>query len=371
MGVLSLIAKLGLDASGFRAGLKQSQSAADKFGKNVGGSLKNQLAAAFGTAAFVSAAKSMSDYAGRIDDLSQKLGVSRGALQEWDYAASQNSATLDQVTKSLEKLSVAREAALKQPAGEQSNAFREMGIAADQLRTARLEDLLKAIATSVKSASDPQQKMASGIKLLGEEGSKLFPAMRSGFDEAAERARNMGVVIRDDAILSVRKLGDQITDMKFRARSAFFALEPLFSLIGKTATQIEVGLAFASGFLGSMSYSPSMSQAFDAAIAASNEVFNRDAGFSSDAVKNQLTTEGLLGSGPSATYSATTAASKTATKGPGLGFSANSLQQIGAYVGQNPILFESKQQTKVLLKVSKTLEQIERAQRLTGGGFLA
>jgi hypothetical protein len=80
--------------------------------------------------------------------------------------------------------------------------------------------------------------------------------------------------------------------------------------------------------------------------------------------------EGLLGSGPLITL-IPPPHRKPPPKAHGLGFSANSLQQIGAYVGQNPILFESKQQTKVLLKVSKTLEQIERAQRLTGGGFLA
>jgi hypothetical protein len=105
MGVLSLIAKLGMDASGFRAGLKQSQSAADKFGKNVGGSLKNQLAAAFGTAAIVSSRYKASRRLRGQDrrSLTIRSGVSKKALQEFDYAAQQNSAASGPRHKTLQK----------------------------------------------------------------------------------------------------------------------------------------------------------------------------------------------------------------------------------------------------------------------------
>jgi hypothetical protein len=372
MGVLSLIAKLGLDASGFHRGIKQSESAVSKFGRNATGALKGQLAAAFGTAAFVSATKSLLDYAGKIDDLSFKLGISRSALQEFDYAAAQNSATLDQVTASLAKLSVARMDALRTGNGDIAKAFADLNISVEELKNARLEDLLQKISAAFVEAGDPQQKLGSAIKVLGKSGANLVPVFRASFDAMAAGAHTAGTIIEDETIVKLRKLGDQMTDLKFRSRSLFSELVPVFSLMGRVASQIEAALAATSAFAGSMSYSPSIGQAIDAAAAASASVLNRDSFSSDEKIRAQLDRENLLGMGGDLSFDSTdTAASKAAKKGPGLGFSANSLQQIGAFVGQNPILFESKQQTKVLLKMSKTLDQMERAQRLTGGGFLA
>jgi hypothetical protein len=246
MGVLSLIAKLGLDASGFHRGIKQSESAVSKFGRNATGALKGQLAAAFGTAAFVSATKSLLDYAGKIDDLSFKLGISRSALQEFDYAAAQNSATLDQVTASLAKLSVARMDALRTGNGDIAKAFADLNISVEELKNARLEDLLQKISAAFVEAGDPQQKLGSAIKVLGKSGANLVPVFRASFDAMAAGAHTAGTIIEDETIVKLRKLGDQMTDLKFRSRSLFSELVPVFSMMGRVASQIEAALAATS-----------------------------------------------------------------------------------------------------------------------------
>ena len=56
--------------------------------------------------------------------------------------------------------------------------------------------------------------------------------------------------------------------------------------------------------------------------------------------------------------------------GAGLGFNVNSLQQIGAFVGQNRILFEARTQTATQKKMALSLSKIEGHLRTSGGGFL-
>ena len=49
--MFSILAKLGLDATGFQIGLKRAESGVSKFSKDIGSSLKGQIASAFGAAA--------------------------------------------------------------------------------------------------------------------------------------------------------------------------------------------------------------------------------------------------------------------------------------------------------------------------------
>jgi hypothetical protein len=369
MGVLSLIAKLGIDTSGFRAGLKQSQSAADKFGKNVGGSLKGQLAAAFGVAAMVQGTKRLVDYSTKIDDLSIRLGVSKKALQEFDYAAQQSSGGLDDVVNSMQKLATSRADALKNPTGDMAQSFRDLGISVEQLKSARLEDLLKSVGEGFKSAATPQEKMASGLRVLGETGAKLIPAMISGLDEMADSAHKAGVIISDDASKNLREFGDILTTTTFKARALASELASMtLTAAGWTTELIGAEMDGVGAFWGAVSAGASSGEAAEAMNSAMESVIMkniraRDARRAAAANQGRVNTAGV-------DFSNDAAGASTTAKGHGLGFTANSLQQIGAFVGQNPILFEARTQTATQKKMALSLSKIEGHLRTSGGGFL-
>ena len=123
MAIFSLLAKLGLDGTAFETGLKRSQSMAKGIGREISGSLAGMFAvdkiAEFGMKAI--------ETAGKLNDLSTRLGVSVEFLQEMQYAAEQSGASLEDVAGAVEKISIARMKALS---GDKASIelFDKMGI---------------------------------------------------------------------------------------------------------------------------------------------------------------------------------------------------------------------------------------------------
>ena len=62
MNILKLAAQLVLDGKGFKAGLKEAEVSANRFGNNVAKDIKSKLAGAFGVGALVYGAKKLIDF---------------------------------------------------------------------------------------------------------------------------------------------------------------------------------------------------------------------------------------------------------------------------------------------------------------------
>src|SRR5688572_3177629 len=86
---LNLRAYLGLDGVGFERGLNKARSQAAAFGASLRRDMRSHFLAAFGVGAFVAATKNVMDYAGRVHDMSKRLGISTDAFQELDFALKQ------------------------------------------------------------------------------------------------------------------------------------------------------------------------------------------------------------------------------------------------------------------------------------------
>ena len=106
---------------------KEVQSVGDSFKKTLA-NIKNVAigAGALGTAAIAGANK-IAETADEIDKMSQKVGFSTQAYQEWDYIASQNGTTMDTlqggITDLAEKMQDAAEGT-----GEASEIFAALGV---------------------------------------------------------------------------------------------------------------------------------------------------------------------------------------------------------------------------------------------------
>lgn len=103
MAILKLIAQLGLDKTGFDAGM----AAAGKQVNQFGAGLKSQLAGAFSAAAVTAFVKSIIDTGSEIKDLSDRLGVSAKDVQEFGMAAKLGGQDADVFARSLEKIRLA------------------------------------------------------------------------------------------------------------------------------------------------------------------------------------------------------------------------------------------------------------------------
>ena len=209
MGNFSLLAKLGLDSSSFESGAKRAESISKKFGKEMTGA----LATAFSVEKVVQFGLEAVSAAGKLSDLSDRVGVSAGFLQEMQFAAEQTGASLEDVTTSIEKLSVARAQAL---AGSETkmNAFKLLGISADDLKTLRSEDLFTKIGDTIKNAPNPQNLLAPFREIAGKGAGALIPAMIEGLQDTAQKARELGLVMNDNVVASLDDAADRIDTLK-------------------------------------------------------------------------------------------------------------------------------------------------------------
>ena len=209
MGNFSLLAKLGLDSSSFESGAKRAESISKKFGKEMTGA----LATAFSVEKVVQFGLEAVSAAGKLSDLSDRVGVSAGFLQEMQFAAEQTGASLEDVTASVEKLSVARAQAL---AGSETkmNAFKLLGISADDLKTLRSEDLFTKIGDTIKNAPNPQNLLAPFREIAGKGAGALIPAMIEGLQDTAQKARELGLVMNDNVVASLDDAADRIDTLK-------------------------------------------------------------------------------------------------------------------------------------------------------------
>jgi hypothetical protein len=216
--MLSLIVRLGFDGKEFANGLAKARAQANHFGAAIGSSLKSRLAGFAAVAAGGFGVKETIDYASKVQDLSERLGVSTGALQELDFAARLTGGTLDDFSTVLQKLAVTRKAALDDPGGDTAVAFQRLGISADQLRSARLEDLLHGIGAEFNGLADPQERIAEMVQVLGRGSPAVFAAMRAGLREAGDEARNLGLVMDAETIRKLDDLGDSFSVLMIRLR---------------------------------------------------------------------------------------------------------------------------------------------------------
>lgn len=199
--------KATLDGSGWEAGINKISSSTNKFATIGLGALKSQLAAAFGAGAILALSKKTIDYAGHINDLSQQLGVSVEKLQEFDFAAKQNGASVDTFASFLEKLASARAKALE---GNEDlkNSFKEFGIEVADLKGKRLDELTSQIANRVKDAD--VQKIVAPLKEIGGKGAgQLIATFKAGLDEAGEEARESGVIMKESVVQQLDEIGDR------------------------------------------------------------------------------------------------------------------------------------------------------------------
>lgn len=353
--MLSLKGILGLDASGFELGLKRAGSAADKFQSSIKNSISNKLAGFLSAAAIAAGAKKIADYAGEVNDLSQRLGISTDAVQQWEHAAVQAGGTADHVAKFFEALAVARGKAL---GGDQGalNSFAKLGVQSKDLSSKRLEEIGFQIGNAVKAGD--AQKLIAALKDVGGKGAmQLVAAFKSGLAEAFQDAP----LIKTEDIIRLDALGDQFNTFGKQLMAAF---APVISFIGQAILGVWDDIrsipAFLGEFMGTLrmggTFKDALKYAQDAIGDIEKESNARDKAMD-DAVKNSKNRTGQ--DSPSVTYQNPSVShnqedSKTITRASS-SLNINSLQQAGALVRFNPLQNEVTKNTEALRELTRKL----------------
>ncbi len=219
-----LIWNIKSNTSDFDKGAASSETSVKSLStkmKNFGTLMKGSAVAGaivFVTKKLYDMASQSAEMSDRVDKMSQKIGISREAFQEWDFILSQSGASADGLQTSVKTLSnAAAEAA--QGTAEYKDEFDRLGISVTDVNGVMKdqETLFNEVFGALSDMEDQTQRTATASKLLGRSATELAPAMNAGSDsveELRDRAHELGLVVNDEVIDAGVAFTDNVDEMK-------------------------------------------------------------------------------------------------------------------------------------------------------------
>ncbi len=198
----------------------KGQSVAKTLGQGVQSAVKWGTAIVGGATAAVGGLLAVTSkttaYADEIDKLSERTGINREELQRWKYAAEQSGADIGKLETGVKTLSGVMDEAIRGNA-KASEAFGQLGISIDDLKTRSQEDIFNQIMNSLGDMEQGAQRNALGNDLLGKSYTEMLPLLNAGadgMDALKNRADELGIVMSEDMVKSNVKLADTMEDVK-------------------------------------------------------------------------------------------------------------------------------------------------------------
>jgi len=199
-----------------QATLKNVSASVGKFGK----SLAISGAAVLGAGSAVltpllGAAGLFMKTGGEIDDLSQRSGIAVEQLSTLGYAAQQNGASLESLSKGVIKMQQGLADAANGSESARSK-LESLGLSVEGLLAQSPDEQFRTIAEALSRITDPAQRTAAAMDLFGKSGVELIPMLaggREGIEELEQRARSLGLVMSGESASAAAQLGDLYDDL--------------------------------------------------------------------------------------------------------------------------------------------------------------
>lgn len=217
MNVFEIWAKIGLDSSEYEKGLADSEKQA----KGIGG----KLSSAFGVAtkavgvlttatgalgaAFVGTSSSVAAYGDNIDKMSQKMGMSAEAYQEWDAVMQHSGTSMETLKASMKTLANAAESG--------NSAFTELGITQEEIAKMSQEELFSKTIEALQNVKDETKRTYLAGKTLGRGATELGALLNTSAEDTQamkDRVHELGGVMSDEAVKAAAAYQDSLQDMQ-------------------------------------------------------------------------------------------------------------------------------------------------------------
>ena len=219
------------------------KSAGSKFGNAFSGALKTggKIMAGMGAAAtaltgtLIAGANATAQYGDHIDKMSQKMGISAQAYQEWDAIMQHSGASIDSMQRGMTTLSKAVE--------NGSDAFEALGISQEQLASMNQEEIFAETIKALQGMEEGTERTVLAQELLGGSSKELGALLNASAEETEamrQKVHELGGVMSDDAVKAAAAYQNSLQDMK----TAFSGLKN--NLVGEllpSMTSVMDGLA--------------------------------------------------------------------------------------------------------------------------------
>jgi hypothetical protein len=187
-------------------------------------------------------AREVIQFGSHVSDLADRLGISTTAIQQWDFAAKQNGATIDDVARFFQNLAKRREKALEGN-DEAISDFKRFGVTLDDLKNKRFEDIGLQIHRAFK-AGDPQ-KMLSDLQQIGGRGAATLATM---FASDMEGLFSQATIIPPDTIEKLDEIDDRFAEIAANFKSGL--AQAVVFLVDAVSGAVEIFRTVAAGVIG-------------------------------------------------------------------------------------------------------------------------
>ncbi len=190
-GTFGEVLKANLTAEAVIAGLKAIAGAV----KQVGEALGETVTAA-------------AEYGDNVDKMSQKMGMSSDAYQEWAFIMEHCGTSIDGLQSGMKTLATAAETG--------SDAFTKLGISQDQIANMSQEELFSATISALQNVSDETERTYLAGKLLGRGATELGPLLNTSAEETEamrQQVHDLGGVMSEDAVKAAAAYQDSLQNL--------------------------------------------------------------------------------------------------------------------------------------------------------------
>ena len=161
------------------------------------------------TKAIMDGVSAAADYGDNIDKMSQKMGLSTDAYQEWDFVMQHCGTSIEALKPSMKTLAMAAE--------KGSDAFAQLGISEEQIASMSQEELFNATIAGLQNVTDETQRTALAAELLGRGATELGPLMNMTAEETEamrQQVHDLGGVMSEDAVKAAAAYKDSLQNMQ-------------------------------------------------------------------------------------------------------------------------------------------------------------
>lgn len=221
MNVFDLVAKISLDTSDYTGALNEASEETQSVGSRIGKGLKTAGkvgAVAIGAVGVAGAAmakelwngtKELAAYGDNIDKMSQKMGMSAEAYQEWDAVMQHSGTSMEAMKSSMKTLANAAESG--------SDAFEQLGISQEEIANMSQEELFGRTIEALQNVEDTTTRTYLAGKTLGRGATELGALLNTSAEDTQamkDRVHELGGVMSDDAVKAAAAFQDNMQDLQ-------------------------------------------------------------------------------------------------------------------------------------------------------------
>lgn len=216
-----LFAKITLDTGEYERKLDKAGEKTASFGDKLKSGLANATkvaaagiaaataAASAFTAATVKGVSEIAEYGDNIDKMSQKMGLSAQAYQEWDAIMQHSGTSIESLQAGMKTLANAVE--------NGNGAFERLGITQQEIASMNNEELFSATISALQNVENETERTYLAGQLLGRGATELGALLNTSAEETEamrQRVHELGGVMSDEAVKNAAKFQDSLQDMQ-------------------------------------------------------------------------------------------------------------------------------------------------------------